>query len=163
MVEAAPASGLVRASSTISPRKRPQTSAQKEPSQPFSGSLCFPSTSDSAILDSNNHGGGHITKKLRMDKVPPLKVLIDPRASPKFRIQQLDGDISLPVEDGEPCLCDDNQQSEHDDDPKKGQSTRCPNCDQILLSISHQCHDPDQQIDTHIDNVLRELEKLWKS
>ena len=142
--------------------ERPQTSAQKEPSQPFSGSLCFPSTSDSAILDSNNHGGGHITKKLRMDKVPPLKVLIDPRASPKFRIQQLDGDISLPVEDGEPCLCDDNQQSEHDDDPKKGQSTRCPNCDQILLSISHQCHDPDQQIDTHIDNVLRELEKTME-
>ena len=97
-----------------------------------------------------------------MDKVPPLKVLIDPRASPKFRIQQIDGNISLPEEDGEPCLCDDNQQSEHDDDPKKGQSTRCPNCDQILLSISHQCHDPDQQIDTHIDNVLRELEKTME-
>ena len=82
--------------------------------------------------------------------MPPLKVLIDPRASPKFRIQQIDGNISLPEEDGEPCLCDDNQQSEHDDDPKKGQSTKCPNCDQILMSISHQCHDPDQQ--TNIDH-----------
>ena len=35
-------------------------------------------------------------------------------------------------------------------DPKIGQSTSCPNCDQPLLSIFHQCHDPDQQ--TNIDN-----------
>ena len=80
--------------------------------------------------------------------MPRLKVLIDQRASPKFRIQQLDGNTSLPEE--EAFLCDDNQQSEHDDDPQNGQSTSCPNCDQPLLSVSHQCYDSDQQ--TNIDN-----------
>ena len=122
----------------------PQHSAHKEPTQPFSESLCFPSASESAHLDPNNHDGGQITKKMRMEKVPPLKVLVDAKSSPKYRIQQTDGNSSL----SDISLCD--QRSEHDDDPKMGQSTFCPNCDQPLLSISHQCHYPDQQ--TNIDN-----------
>ena len=122
----------------------PQHSAHKEPTQPFSESLCFPSASESAHLDPNNHDGGQITKKMRMEKVPPLKVIVDAKSSPKYRIQQTDGNSSL----SDISLCD--QRSEHDDDPKMGQSTFCPNCDQPLLSISHQCHDPDQQ--TNIDN-----------
>ena len=123
----------------------PQPSAHiMEPTQSFSKSLCSPSASESAHLDPNNHDGGNITKKMRMEKVPPLKVLVDAKSSPKYRIQQTDGNSSL----SDISLCD--QRSEHDDDPKMGQSTFCPNCDQPLLSISHQCHYPDQQ--TNIDN-----------
>ena len=53
---------------------------------------------------------------------------------------------------------------------------RCPNCDQILMSISHQCHDPDQQINMenfHPENghskeedmpeCMKRAKKLWKS
>ena len=130
----------------------PQHSAHKEPTQPSSKSLCFPSASESAHLDPNNHDGGHITKKIRMDKVPPLKVLVDAQSSPKYRIQQLDGNCSLSdlslFDDNYQSEHGDNQPSEHDDDPKTGQSTSCPNCDQPL-SIFHQCQDPNQQ--TNID------------
>ena len=106
-----------------------------------------------ADLDTNDYGGGHITKKIRMDKVPPLKVLVDAQSSPKYRIQQLDGNCSLSdlslFDDNYQSEHGDNQPSEHDDDPKTGQSTSCPNCDQPL-SIFHQCQDPNQQ--TNIDN-----------
>ena len=133
--------------------EQPQTSALKEPTQPFSERQCFPSSSKSADLDTNDYGGGHITKKIRMDKVPPLKVLVDAQSSPKYRIQQLDGNSSLSdlslFDDNQPSEHGDNQPSEHDDDPKMGQSTSCPNCDQPL-SISHQCQDPNQQF--NIDN-----------
>ena len=64
---------------------------------------------------------------MRMEKVPPLKVLVDAQSSPKYRIQQTDGNSSL----SDISLCD--QRSEHDDDPKMGQSTFCPNCDQPQL------------------------------
>ena len=87
-----------------------------------------------------------------MDKVPPIKVLVDAQSSPKYRIQQLDGNCSLSdlslFDDNQPSEHGDNQPSEHDDDPKTGQSTNCPNCDQPL-SIFHQCQDPNQQ--TNID------------
>jgi hypothetical protein len=133
--------------------EQPQPSALKEPTQPFSERLCFPSSSESADLDTTDYGGGHITKKIRMDKVPPIKVLVDAQSSPKYRIQQLDGNSSLSdlslFDDNQPSEHGDNQPSEHDDDPKMGQSTSCPNCDQPL-SISHQCQDPNQQ--TNIDN-----------
>ena len=132
--------------------EQPQPSALKEPTQPFSERLCFPSSSESADLDTTDYGGGHITKKIRMDKVPPIKVLVDAQSSPKYRIQQLDGNSSLSdlslFDDNQPSEHGDNQPSEHDDDPKMGQSTSCPNCDQPL-SISHQCQDPNQQ--TNID------------
>ena len=132
--------------------EQPQTSALKEPTQPFSERQCFPSSSKSADLDTNDYGGGHITKKIRMDKVPPLKVLVDAQSSPKYRIQQLDGNCSLSdlslFDDNYQSEHGDNQPSEHDDDPKTGQSTSCPNCDQPL-SIFHQCQDPNQQ--TNID------------
>ena len=81
--------------------------------------------------------------------MPPLKVLVNNQSSPKYRLQQFDGACSLSDEDADISLCDDNRQSEHDDDPKMGQSTSCPNCDQPL-SFFHQCQDPDQQ--TKIDN-----------
>ena len=133
--------------------EQPQPSALKEPTQPFSERLCFPSSSESADLDTTDYGGGHITKKIRMDKVPPIKVLVDAQSSPKYRIQQLDGNSSLSdlslFDDNQPSEHGDNQPSEHDDDPKMGQSTSCPNCDQPL-SISHQCQDPNQQF--NIDN-----------
>ena len=133
--------------------EQPQPSALKEPTQPFSERLCFPSSSESADLDTTDYGGGHITKKIRMDKVPPIKVLVDAQSSPKYRIQQLDGNSSLSdlslFDDNQPSEHGDNQPSEHDDDPKMGQSTSCPNCDQPL-SIFHQCQDPNQQ--TNIDN-----------
>ena len=132
--------------------EQPQPSALKEPTQPFSERLCFPSSSESADLDTTDYGGGHITKKIRMDKVPPLKVLVDAQSSPKYRIQQLDGNCSLSdlslFDDNYQSEHGDNQPSEHDDDPKTGQSTSCPNCDQPL-SIFHQCQDPNQQ--TNID------------
>ena len=133
--------------------EQPQPSALKEPTQPFSERLRFPSSSESADLDTTDYGGGHITKKIRMDKVPPIKVLVDAQSSPKYRIQQLDGNSSLSdlslFDDNQPSEHGDNQPSEHDDDPKTGQSTNCPNCDQPL-SIFHQCQDPNQQ--TNIDN-----------
>ena len=132
--------------------EQPQPSALKEPTQPFSERLCFPSSSESADLDTTDYGGGHITKKIRMDKVPPIKVLVDAQSSPKYRIQQLDGNSSLSdlslFDDNYQSEHGDNQPSEHDDDPKTGQSTSCPNCDQPL-SIFHQCQDPNQQ--TNID------------
>ena len=132
--------------------EQPQPSALKEPTQPFSERPCFPSSSESADLDTTDYGGGHITKKIRMDKVPPIKVLVDAQSSPKYRIQQLDGNCSLSdlslFDDNYQSEHGDNQPSEHDDDPKTGQSTSCPNCDQPL-SIFHQCQDPNQQ--TNID------------
>ena len=92
-----------------------------------------------------------------MDKVPPIKVLVDAQSSPKYRIQQLDGNSSLSdlslFDDNQPSEHGDNQPSEHDDDPKTGQSTNCPNCDQPL-SIFHQCQDSSQE--TNIDNCHTE-------
>ena len=101
-----------------------------ESTQPHSESICAPSSEE-------------------VQKVPPLKVLVNNQSSPKYRLQQFDGACSLSDEDADISLCDDNQQSEHDDDSKMGQSTSCPNCDQHL-SFFHQCQDPDQQ--TNIDN-----------
>ena len=114
----------------------PQQSAHKEPTQPFSESLCFSSTTVSADFEPNNHGGGNITKKMRLEKVPPLTVLVDARSSPKYRIQQFDGNSSL--SDLSPC--ENDPPSEIGDDSKMDQSTYCPNCD---TSTYHQCHDAD--------------------
>ena len=114
----------------------PQTSALKEPTQPSSERLSFPSSSESSDSHSNNHGGGHITKKMRLEKVPPLKVLIDAQSSPKYRIQQFDGNSSL----SDLALCDNDEPSELGDDTKMDQFIYCPNCDQTLTSNLHQCH-----------------------
>ena len=114
----------------------PQTSALKEPTQPSSERLSFPSSSESSDSHSNNHGGGHITKKMRLEKVPPLKVLIDAQSSPKYRIQQFDGNSSL----SDLALCDNDEPSELGDDTKMDQFIYCPNCDQPLTSNLHQCH-----------------------
>ena len=110
----------------------PQQSAYKEPTQPFSESLCFPSTSESA--DTSDHSSGHITKKIRMDKVPPLKL-------PRYRIQQFDGNSSL----SDLNLCENDHQSEHGDDSNMDQSINCPFCDQTLTSTFHQCHGAEQE------------------
>ena len=110
----------------------PQQSAYKEPTQPFSESLCFPSTSESA--DTSDHSSGHITKKIRMDKVPPLKL-------PRYRIQQFDGNSSL----SDLNLCENDHQSEHGDDSNIDQSLNCPFCDQTLTSTFHQCHGAEQE------------------
>ena len=113
--------------------------AHKESTQPLSKGLCFPSSSESADLDSNSHGDGRITKKMRMDKVPPLKLLVDAQSSPKYRIQQTDGNSSL----SEISLCEEDQpcDPEHGDDSNSDQCSLCPNCDQTFTSTSHQCHD----------------------
>ena len=100
-----------------------------ESTQPHSESICAPSSEE-------------------VQKVSPLKVLVNNQSSPKYRLQQFDGACSLSDEDADISRCDDNRQSEHDD-PKMGQSTSCPNCDQHL-SFFHQCQDPDTQ--TNIDN-----------
>ena len=126
----------------------PQPSAPEEPIWTISESPSFPS-SKSSDLDTNDFGGGHITKKMRMEKIPALKVLIDTESSPKYRIQQLDGNCSL--SDLSPC---ENDQSEHGDDPNMDQSISCPNCDQTLTSTSHQCQDPDQ---IESDQITQEL------
>ena len=118
-----------------------------ESTQPHSESICVPS-SDPTDVDKNNLCDGYRKEREEVQKVPPLKVLVNNQSSPKYRLQQFDGACSLSDEDAEISLCDDNRQSEHDDDPKMGQSTSCPNCDQPL-SISHQCQDPKQQ--TNID------------
>ena len=110
----------------------PQQSAYKEPTQTFSESLCFPSTSESA--DTSDHSSGHITKKIRMDKVPPLKL-------PRYRIQQFDGNSSL----SDLNLCENDHQSEHGDDSNMDQSINCPFCDQTLTSTFHQCHGAEQE------------------
>ena len=116
----------------------PQTSAPKEPTQTFSERLSFPSSPESANLDTNDHGVGHITKKIRMDKVPPLKLLFDSQSTPRYRIQQLDGNSSL---------CENDQPSEHGDDSNKDQCPLCPNCDQTITSTFHQCQDSDHTSD----------------
>ena len=63
-----------------------------------------------------------------MEKIPALKVLIDTESSPKYRIQQLDGNCSL----SDLSLCENDQPSEHGDDSNMDQSLSCPNCDQTL-------------------------------
>ena len=133
------------------PPQPAQPSALKEPNQTFSESLSFPS-SESADLDTNDYGGGHITKKIRMDvpKVPTLKVLIDTQSSQKYRIQQLDGNCSL----SDLSLCENDQQSEHGDDSNMDQSIICPNCDETLTSTFHQCQDSDQ---IKSDQITQEL------
>ena len=136
----------------------PQPSAHiMEPTQSFSKSLCSPSASESTHLDPNNHDGGHITKKMRMDKVPPLKVLVNAQSTPKYRIQQLDGNCSL----SDISLCEDDQPSEHDDDSNMDQSISCPNCDQTLTSTFHQCQDSDHMCDNFCqhtsDQITQEL------
>ena len=87
-----------------------------------------------------------------MQKVPPLKILVNNPSSPIYRIQQVDGACCLSDEDedGELSLCDKNQSSEHGDDPKMGQSANCPNCDQPF-SFLHQCQDNENQ--TNIDTI----------
>ena len=85
-----------------------------------------------------------------MEKIPALKVLIDTESSPKYRIQQLDGNCSL----SDLSLCENDQPSEHGDDPNMDQSISCPNCDQTLTSTSHQCQDPDQ---IESDQITQEL------
>ena len=118
-----------------------------ESTQFHSESICAPVSvsSDPTDVEKNDLCNGYRKEREEVQKVPPLKVLVNNQSSPKYRLHQLDGECSLSDEDGELSLCDDNQRSEHDDDPKIGQSTSCPNCDQPLLSIFHQCHDPDQQ------------------
>ena len=91
-----------------------------------------------------------------VQKVPPLKILIDKQKSPRYCIQQVDGACSFSEEDGDISFCEDNiLQSDHDDDnwiaqiedeSKIGPSSNCPNCDQSF-SASHQCS-------TH-DNILK--------
>ena len=132
----------------------PQPSAHiMEPTQSFSKSLCSPSASESAHLDPNNHDGGHITKKIRMDKVPPLKVLVDAQSSPKYRIQQTDGNCSL----SDISLCD--QPSEHGDDSNMDQCSLCPNCDQTFTS-THQCCETDKtQLKSKYDKYMYGCER----
>ena len=128
----------------------PQQSAHKEPTQP-SESLCFPSTSESA--DTSDHSSGHITKKIRMDKVPPLKLLVDVHSFPKYRIQQFDGNSSL---------CENDQPSEHDDYLNKDQCPLCPNCDQTLTSTFHQCQDSDHTCDQITQEPTTKLKTYTK-
>ena len=79
-------------------------------------------------------------KKLRMDGVPPLKGIVDRKASsPKYRIQQFDGNCSL----SDLSLCENDPPSDIGDDSKMDQCIYCPNCDQTLTSTFHQCHDVD--------------------
>ena len=141
--------------------EQPQPSALKEPTQPFSERLCFPSSSESADLDTDHFGSGHITKKMRMDKVPPLKVLVDAQSLPKYRIQQFDGNCSL----SDLSLCDNDQPSEHGDDFNMDQSISCPNCDQTLTSTSHQCQDSDHRCDGFFqhtsDQITQELITIY--
>ena len=75
-----------------------------------------------------------------MEKIPALKVLIDTESSPKYRIQQLDGNCSL--SDLSPC--ENDQPNEHDDDSNSDQSISCPDCDQTLISNFHRCQDLEQ-------------------
>ena len=125
----------------------PQQSAHKEPTQP-SESLCFPSTSESA--DTSDHSSGHITKKIRMDKVPPLKLLVDVHSFPRYRIQQFDGNSSL----SDLNLCENDHQSEHGDDSNMDQSINCPFCDQTLTSTFHQCHEQEPTPSHGGENIL---------
>ena len=92
-----------------------------------------------------------------MDKAPPIKLLVDAQSSPKYRIQQLDGNCSL----SDISLCENDQPSEHGDDSNMDQSIRCPNCDQTLTSTFHQCQDSDHKCDSlcvHTsDRITQEL------
>ena len=125
----------------------PQTSALKEPTQPISERLSFPSSSESSNLDTNDHGHGHITKKIKMDKIPPLKLLVDTQSSAKlYRIQQFDGNSSL----SDLSLCENDPPSDIGDDSKMDQCIYCPNCDKTLTSTFHQCHDVDHICDSMV-------------
>ena len=65
-------------------------------------------------------GDGFTKESEGVQKVPPLKILVNNPSSPIYRIQQVDGACCLSDEDedGELSLCDKNQSSEHGDDPK---------------------------------------------
>ena len=76
-----------------------------------------------------------------MDKVPPLKLLVDVHSFPRYRIQQFDGNSSL----SDLNLCENDHQSEHGDDSNMDQSINCPFCDQTLTSTFHQCHEAEQE------------------
>ena len=116
---------------------------QVEPTQSHSESICAPS-SDPTDVEKNGLCDVYRKEKGEVQKVPPLKVLVNNQASPKYRLHQVDGECSLSDEDGELSLCEDNQRSEHDDDPKMGRSTNCPNCDEPFSS-KHLCQDHDYQ------------------
>ena len=107
----------------------PQPSAHKEPTQPFSESLFFPSASESAHLDP------------------------EAQSSPKYRIQQTDGNCSL----SDISLCD--QPSEHGDDSNMDQCSLCPNCDQTFTS-THQCCETDEtQLKSKYDKFMHGCER----
>ena len=96
-----------------------------------------------------------------VQKVPPLKILIDKQKSPRYCIQQVDGACSFSEEDGDISFCEDNiLQSDHDDDnwitqiedeSKIGPSSNCPNCDQSF-SASHQCPNHDNILKSDHDD-----------
>ena len=96
----------------------------EEITQTDSEEQCFPSSVDS----SDNYGGCHIAKKMRMEspKVTPLKI-------PKHRIQQLDGNLTL----SDISLCENDQRiSEHED--QTDQPILCDMCN-CKMTITHQC------------------------
>ena len=88
-----------------------------------------------------------------MDKVPPLKLLLDSQSTPRYRIQQLDGNSSL---------CENDQPSEHGDDSNKDQCPLCPNCDQTLTSTFHQCQDSDHTCDQITQEPTTKLKTYTK-
>ena len=122
-----------------------------ESSQSYSESTSVPSSVSTDII-YNDPGDGFTKESEGVQKVPPLKILVNNPSSPIYRIQQVDGACCLSDEDedGELSLCDKNQSSKHGDDPKMGQSANCPNCDQPF-SLLHQCQDNENQ--TNIDTI----------
>ena len=81
---------------------------QVEPTQSHSESICAPS-SDPTDVEKNGLCDVYRKEKGEVQKVPPLKVLVNNQASPKYRLHQVDGECSLSDEDGELSLCEDNQ------------------------------------------------------
>ena len=90
-----------------------------ESSQSYSESTSVPSSVSTDII-YNDPGDGFTKESEGVQKVPPLKILVNNPSSPIYRIQQVDGACCLSDEDedGELSLCDKNQSSEHGDDPK---------------------------------------------
>ena len=117
--------------------------------------LKFPSSPESSDSGTDGHGGVHITKKIKMEKVLPLKLLVDAQSlpNPKYWIQQFDGNSSL---------CENDQPSEHGVYLNKDQCPLCHNCDQTLTSTFHQCQDSDHTCDQVTQEPTTKLKTYTK-
>ena len=116
---------------------------QVEPTQSHSESICAPS-SDPTDVEKNGLCDGYRKEREEVQKVPPLKVLVNNQTSPKYRLHQLDGACSLSDEDTNDTDSDD--QSE----------ILCAMCN-LKMTPTHQCCET--QLKSKYDKIMYDCEK----